>query len=189
MATVQVNGSALTGNGYGSYLEVNNDHGTIKANGSAASDILESVTTVTPKVATFASTVIENTETTKDYAGKAVSGGTFAHHHDRPISSLVTSELAGVSNDAIKTPGNDGDTIRSINKLEVLRTRKFTSAIRTNKYNRVTNTFDVGYPEVQVDVLATDEAATPTANVPGELTYMKGNVVPHNDNYKAKTNY
>lgn len=189
MATAQVNGSALTGNGYGSFLEANNAHGTMKANGTVASSVVESVTTPSPTVDAFASKVVEDTVTIKDYAGKAVSGGVFAHNHVKPISSLITDELAGISNDSIKTPGNDADTIRSINKLETLRTRKLTTAIRENKYNRYTNEFDAGYPEVVVDVLSTDEAATPTANVPGELTYMTGAKTPYNDNYKAKTNY
>lgn len=186
MATAQVNGSALTGNGYGSFLEANNAHGTMKANGT--STVVESVTTPSPVVDAFGSKVVENTVTVKDYAGKAVSAGVFAHNHVKPISSLITTELAGVNNDAIKTPGNDGDVVRSINKLEVLRTRKLTTAIRENKYNRYTNEFDAGYPQVTVDTLATDEAATPTTTVPGELTYMSGAKTPYNDNYKAKTN-
>jgi hypothetical protein len=187
MATAQVSGSALTNNGYGSFLEANNAHGTIKANGTVTSNVVESVTTPSPVVDTFGSKVIEDSVTVEDYAGKAVSGGVFAHNHVKPISSLITTEIAGVNSDAIKTPGNDGDVIRSINKLEVLRTRKLTSAIRANKYNRYTNEFDAGYPQVTVDTLATDDAATPTTSVPGELTYMQGAKTPYNDNYKAKT--
>lgn len=189
MATAQVNGSALTDNGYGSYAEAKNAHGTIRANGTATSNVVSSVKTVRPVVDAFGSKVVENTVTEKDYAGKAVSGGVFAHNHTKPISSLITDEIAGVSSDAIKTPGNDGDTIRSINKLETLRTRQFTASIRANKYNRYTNKFDAGYPVVSEDTLASDNAATPTASVPGELTYMKGAKTPFNDNYKAKTNY
>jgi hypothetical protein len=189
MATAQVNGSALTNNGYGSFLEANNAHGTMKANGTATSNIVESVTTPSPVVDAFASKVVEDTVTVKDYAGKAVSGGVFAHNHVKPISSLITDELAGLSNNSIKTPGNDQDTIRSINKLETLRTRKLTTAIRENKYNRYTNEFDAGYPQASVDTLATDEAAAPTSSVPGELTYMSGAKTPYNDNYKAKTSY
>jgi len=189
MATAQVNGSSLTGNGYGSFLEANNAHGTMKANGTPTSNIVESVTTPSPVVDAFASKVVEDSVTAKDYAGKAKSAGVFAHNHVKPISSLITTELAGISDNSILTPGNDGDVIRSINKLETLRTRKLTSAIRQNKYNRYTNEFDAGFPQVQVDTLASDNAATPTASVPGELTYMRGSKTPYNDNYKAKTNY
>lgn len=189
MATAQVNGSALTDNGYGSFLEANNAHGTMKANGTATSNVVESVKTPSPVVNAFASVVVEDTVTVKDYAGKAKSAGVFAHNHVKPISSLITTELAGLSDTSILTPGNDGDIIRSINKLETLRSRRFTTAIRENKYNRFTNEFDSGYPVVAVDSLATDEAASPTANIPGELTYMRGSKTPYNDNYAKKTNY
>jgi hypothetical protein len=189
MATAQVNGSALTGNGFGSFLEANNAHGTMKANGTATSNVLESVTTPDPKVAVFASTVIPDTTTQVDYAGKAVSAGTFAHNNTKPVSSLITDELAGVANSAIKTPGNDGDIIRSINKVESNASDLFTTALRANKYNRTTGEWDVGYPAATTISFSTDEAATPTAAVPGELTYMRGAKTPYNDNYKAKTNY
>jgi hypothetical protein len=36
---------------------------------------------------------------------------------------------------------------------------------------------------------ASDDAATPTRSVPGELTYMFGSVVPKQDDYKAKNSY
>ena len=189
MATVQVNGSSLTSTPYGSFSEAKNDNGTMKANGSSASNVMDQVKTVVGPVDAFGSKVVEDSVTIRDYAGKAVSGGTFAHNHTKPISSLITDELAGVSNNAIKTPGNDADVIRSINKLETLRTRRFTSAVRANKYNRVTNQFDAGFPVVAADSLASDHAANPTQSVPGELTYMRGSATPYNDNYKAKTNY
>lgn len=44
---------------------------------------------------------------------------------------------------------------------------------------------------VQMDgsTAATDDAASPTRSVPGELTYMFGSVVPKQDDYKAKNSY
>lgn len=200
MATAQVNGSALTNNGYGSFLEANNAHGTMKANGTATSNVVESVTTPGPKVSVFASTVIPDSTTDVDYAGKAVSAGTFAYNNTKPLSSLITTTIAGLSSDAIKTPGNDQDTIRSINKAENNTSDLFTTALRANKYNRTTGEWDAGYPAPETITPwnisgntdgngSTDEAATPTASVPGELTYMRGAKTPYNDNYKAKTNY
>ena len=189
MATAQVNGSALTDNGFGSFTQANNNHGTMKANGTATSNVVEGVTTPGPKVSVFASTVIPDSTTSVDYAGKAVSAGTFAHNHIKPISSLITDDIAGVSNNAIKTPGNDQDTIRSINKVESNASQLFTTALRANKYNRTTGQWDSGYPALTTISFDTDHTATPTASVPGELTYLRGGVVPYNDNYKAKTNY
>jgi hypothetical protein len=187
MATVQVNGSALTSTPYGSFSEANNDNGTMKANGSSSSNVMDQVKTVVGTVDAFGSKVVADSVTVVDYAGKAVSGGTFAYNNAKPISSLITNTIAGVSNTSILTPGNDGDTVRSINKVETVRTRRFTTAVRANKYNRVTNKFDSGFPVVAVDSVATDEAATPTRAVPGELTYRTGAKTPYNDNYKAKT--
>ena len=190
-AAKATDGTGLTMDQYGQYTgtDLKNKGGKIRANGTVSSGVVTSVTTPRPIVTTFASTVIEDSVTVKDYAGKAVSGGTFAHDHVKPISSLVTTELAGVANTSILTPGNDGDTIRSINKLETLRSRRFTTAIRANKYNRVTNTFDSGYPVVAVDTLASDNAAAPTAAIPGKLRYMSGSLTPTADNYAAKTVY
>ena len=188
MATVQVNGSSLTSTPYGSFSEANNDSGTMKANGSSSSNVMDQVKTVTGKVDAFGSKVVENSVTVVDYAGKAVSAGTFAYSNTKPISSLVTTTIAGVANTSILTPGNDGDTVRSINKVETVRSRRFTSAVRANKYNRVTNKFDAGFPVVAVDTVGADDAATPSRSVPGELTYMRGSTTPYNDNYKAKTN-
>ena len=188
MATAQVNGSSLTSTPYGSFSEAKNSNGTIRSNGTVSSKVVTSTRTVDPSVGVVGSVVVDNS-----WADKAVSGGVFAHNHTKPISSLITTELAGLTNNTIHSPGNDGDTIRSINKLETLRTRRFTTSVRLNKYNRFTNTFDAGYPVVAVDSLATDVAATPSRDYPGKLTYLAGGKVPvyGNDtysNYKRKTN-
>lgn len=192
-AAKATDGTNINAGPYGSYTTAKNSHGTIRANGTVSSGVVSSVRTVRPVVTTFASTVIEDTVTSKDYAGKAVSGGDFAHNHTKPIGHLVSDELAGVSTNVIKSPGNNNDVIRSINKLETLRTRRFTTAVRANKYNRVTDTWAAGYPAVAVDSLGNDVAATPTLSAPGQLTYMAGSVVPvfgnaANSAYKAKTN-
>ena len=184
MATAQVNGSALTGTPYGTFTQARNNNGTIRANGTVSSSVVTSTSTVDESVGVVGSVVVDN-----DWADKAVDEGVFAHNHVKPISSLVTTELAGLSNDAIKTPGNDGDTIRSINKFETNESDLLTTAIRENKYNRFTGAWDSGYPSGVTIAFSGDNAATPTAAVPGELTYMTGAKTPVNDEYAAKTNY
>lgn len=159
----------------------NNNGGTIRANGTVNSGVVSSVSTSNADVGVFASTPIDNS-----WADKAISGGTFAHNHTDPISALITSEIAGVADTSILNPGSKGN-VRSINSLVTLRTRRFTTAIRGNHYNRVTNTWDEGYPVVAVDSLSSDTATTPTAAVPGKLNYLSGSVVPTSDNYAAKT--
>ena len=184
MATAQVNGNALTSTPYGTFFQANNNNGIIRANGTVLSNVVDSTSTVNTSVGVIGSVVVDN-----DWVDKAVSEGTFAHNHVKPISALVTSELAGLNNDAIKSPGNDGDVIRSINKFETNEDSLFTTAIRENKYNRVTGEWDSGYPSGVTISFSGDDAASPTANIPGELTYMTGAKTPLNDDYAAKTNY
>ena len=181
--------TTATQGAYGSYSNARNNGGTIRANGTVSSGVATSVTTVRPVVDTFASTPIEASVTEKDYAAKAVDG-TFAHNHVKPIGHLLTNELAGnsVANSVIKSPGNNGNVIRSINKLETLRSRRFTTAVRANKYNRVTDTWAAGYPVVATDTLASDVAAAPTRSNPGRLVFKSGALVPGATSYKAKTN-
>lgn len=184
MATAQVNGSSLTSTPYGTFTQARNNNGTIRANGTVLSSVVDSTPTVDEGVGVVGSVVVDNS-----WADKAVSGGVFAHNHVKPISSLVTTELAGLANSAIKTPGNDGDTIRSINKFETNEDALFTTAIRGNHYNRVTGQWDSGYPSGVTIAFSGDNAATPTSAVPGELTYMTGAKTPVNDEYAKKTNY
>ncbi|NBQ16761.1 hypothetical protein EBU24_00395 [bacterium] len=181
-------GTNINAGEFGAYTTARNNRGVIRCNGTVNSGVVTSVKTVRPVVTTFGSTVIENSVTEKDYAGKAISGGTFAHNHVKPISSLITTEIAGVSTNVIKSPGNDGDTIRSINSLVTLRTRRFTTAIRANKYNRVTGEFDGGFPVVATDSLASDTAAAVTRSSPGKLVFLTGKKTPTSQNYSAKTN-
>jgi hypothetical protein len=130
----------------------------------------------------FASTVLDNGS-----ADEAVSAGTFAYNNSRPVAKRVSTTLSGVSNTVLQSGADQPGLIRSIHKLEVLRSRRLTTALRANKYNRSTGAWDAGYPVVAVDSLATDTAATPTRAVPGQLTYMSGaNPVTNND-YKKKT--
>jgi len=130
----------------------------------------------------FASTVLDNGS-----ADEALSAGTFAYNNTRPVAKRVSTTLSGVSNTVLQSGADQPGLIRSIHKLEVLRSRRLTTALRANKYNRSTGAWDAGYPVVAVDSLATDTAATPTRAVPGQLTYMSGaNPVTNND-YKKKT--
>lgn len=45
---------------------------------------------------------------------------------------------------------------------------------------------DANFVQMDGSSAATDDAASPTRSVPGELTYMFGSVIPKNDDYKAK---
>jgi hypothetical protein len=160
-----------------------NNRGTVARGGSVASGKLTNVSVSRYNTGVFASTVLDN-----GFADKALSSGTFAYNDKNGVAIRATSDLAGVSNTSLLTGANVPGITRSIHKLETLRTRRFTTAIRANKYNRYTGTFDSGYPVVATDTLATDNAASPTRSAPGQLTYRTGAKVPvMNNDYKAKT--
>lgn len=160
-----------------------NNSGAATRVGSGTSKKLTNVSTARTNTTVFASTVIDNT-----WADKALTGGTFAYNDPNGVAVRSTTDLAGVANNSLKSGASVPGLTRSIHKLEVLRTTKTASGIRANKYNRSTNTWDNGYPQVATDSLASDTAATPTRSVPGQLTYKLGQPVPvSNNDYKAKT--
>jgi len=188
MSTAKVDGTNYSIPPNRPYSGANQNNGTMKAN-NVTSTVINSISTSRPMTDVFGSTVIRDTETVIDSVSVAVSGGTFAALNDKPISSLITSELAGLSNDTIKTPGNDGDTIRSINKFETDQSALLATGFRENKLSIFTGQWESGYPSGVTVSFSSDDAANPTASVPGALTYRTGASNPVNDTYAAKTNY
>lgn len=173
MATQQVNGSAATAS------STKNNGGSVVNGGTTA--ILDSVDLGYSDVGVFGSAVTDGTD-----ADKALSAGTFSYNNQRPVAKRVTTTVSGTSNTFLQSGASKPDNVRSIHKLETVRTRRLTTAIRAGEWNIYAGTFGVD-PTVAVDTFATDEAATPTRSVPGELTYKTGAPVPVQDNYKAKT--
>lgn len=173
MATQQVNGSAVTA------TSTNNKGGAVVNGGTTT--LLDNVDLGYSNVGVFGTAVIDN-----DSANKALSAGTFSYNNDSPIAKRVTTTLSGVTNTVLRSGADQPGLIRSIHKLETLRTRRLTTAIRAGYWNIYSGSFTTP-PTVAVDSLSTDEAATPTRSVPGELTYKTGAPTPVNDNYKAKT--
>jgi hypothetical protein len=173
MATQQVDGSAVT------TTSTKNQGGAV-VNGGTTS-ILDTVNLGYSDVGVFGTAVIDNNS-----ADKALSAGTFSYNNQSPIAKRVTGELSGVANTVLQSGADQPGLIRSIHKLETLRTRRLTTAIRAGYWNIYTGAFSPA-PTVAVDSLSTDEAATPTRSVPGELVYKTGAPTPVQDNYKAKT--
>jgi hypothetical protein len=189
MATVQTNGSSAV-----TATSTLNNGGVMTANGSSGANILRSQSTATAQVGLYSNTVVDNAD-----ADKALSAGTFAYNNATPTAMKITTSLAGVSNDFLRSGANDTDGAKSINKLEVVRTRRITTAIRNNKWNEYSGEWEAGFPSGAVDAFwdigagsgvstSTDQAASPTRSVPGELVYLQGNPVPKLDDYKAKSN-
>lgn len=179
MAQIQQNGSSTTGNYYQG-TSTNNNSGAIIAGGLASTI----VTKRDPKgsnVGVFASVVVESSllgNTT------AIGAGTFAHDHTKPLTARVTTELAGVANEALSKPSNE--VTKSIHKLESVVTNKTATAFRAG-FNIYTGAFS-GAVSTVTDSLGSDVAANPTASVPGKLTYKLGKPVAVVSSYKAKTN-
>ena len=172
MATQQQNGSPVTG------TSTKNKGGAIVKAGAVNPTLATSVNVSNPDVGVFGSTVVPNNLTTNDYAAKSVAGNTFAKNTQRPQGERLTDPLKS----GALVPG----LIRGIHKLETLRTRRLTTAIRAGQWNIYTGQFSPA-PTVAVDSLATDSAATPTRSAPGDLVYKTGKPNPVVDAYKAKT--
>lgn len=168
---INAKGSGAGGNG-----------GAVARGGSVTSGLLDNVGVARYNTEVFASTVLDN-----DHANKVLNSGTFAYNDQSPVAKRLTTKLAGgVSNTTLLSGAAVPQNVRSIHKLETLRTQRITTAIRANKYNRYTGAWDAGFPANAVDSLNTDEAATPSRSVPGQLTYKTSAPLAVNDNYKAK---
>jgi hypothetical protein len=162
--------------------------GAVNNRGSAArvgssSSVLSNVVVSRDQTSIFGSTALDDS-----YSDKAVSAGTFRYNSQRPVGMRVSSSLAGVANTALRSGAGVPSQTRSINKRESFKVVRTATAIRTNKYNRYTNTFENGFPVSATETPGSDTAATPTRSAPGQLTYKLGQPVPvSNNDYKAKT--
>lgn len=190
MATVQTDGtSAVTAS------STVNDGGVAINVGSAAT-LLSNRTLGKADVSVFGSTVVS--DAVVDYADPALSGGTFAYNNNTPVGMRLTTTLAGgVSNTFLRSGASDLSSRRSIHRQEKVRTTRLTTAIRAGYWNiysgqwsttpttAVDNFWDIANDTTSVT--STDQAASPSRDVPGELTYKLGQPVPVSVDYVAKT--
>jgi hypothetical protein len=178
MATIQQGGAASTGT-YWSGSSTHNNHGTAKRVGTASS-VLGNSSLGRVNVGVFASTVIDG-----DYTDKAVSAGTIAHNHVKPITAKVTTELGGVASSALSTTANIPGQLRSINKRESFRSPGTATAFRAGYFSLYTGRFTVA-PTPVTENPGTDNAASPTRSVPGSMRFKSGAPVAVAKNYPAK---
>lgn len=174
MAIQQVDGNAVT------LSSTNNNGGSVLNGGSTAE--LTSLDLGYSNVGVFGSSVVDGTDT-----DKALSAGTFSYNNQSPVAKRLTDTISGVSNSYLQSGAAVPGNIRSIHKLEVLRTRKLTTAIRAGDWNIYSGQWTTE-PSIVVDTLESDDAASPSRNMPGELVYKTGAPVPVQDDYKPKTN-
>lgn len=178
MSTIQQNGAATTGT-YWSGSSTNNNRGTAK-NVGAASTVLANSALGAVDVGVFGSTVVDGADT-----DKAISAGTIAHNHVKPLTARVTTELGGVSNDALNTPANVPSQLRSINKRESYKSSGEATAFRAGYFNLYTGVYSPA-PTPVTENPGSDNAATPTRSVPGTLRFKTGAPVAVEQNYAAK---
>lgn len=178
MAAIQQNGSAVTGT-YWAGSSTSNNHGTAKNIGSQSS-VLENRSLGSVDVGVFGSTVVDGADT-----DKAISGGTIAHNHVKPLAARVTTELGGVDTDVLKTTANNPEQLRSINKRESYKSSGYATAFRAGYFNLYTGTWTTN-PTPTTENPGTDNAASPTRNVPGTLRFKTGASVAAQKNYAPK---
>jgi hypothetical protein len=130
-------------------------------------------------------TVFASTPYDGDDAGKSISAGSFAHDHPRGVILRSTTEIAGQSNNVLRSAGSSPILTRSINSIESASTVKTASAIRSNKYNRYTGQYEAGYPQTSTDSFGNDDAARSSRSAPGEFAYTLGKSAVQAD-YPAK---
>lgn len=210
MATVQLDGSSAV-----TASSTKNNGGTAVGIGGKGSDsvmtkALDVYQLADDVGASFGSIVVANDGTgaaTTDRAGvaKAVSAGTLAYTAGATEwivrGGNVTTTIGGVANTVLAGAGCDYDGKLATNDdiYQITTTRAIGSGNGTfDFYARPSTDITPNYTKgagagdlvefVQVDgtTAATDDAATPTRSVPGELTYRFGGPLPLQDDYKAK---
>lgn len=193
---------------------VKNDGGTVVAAGTLSDSPMTKVINVN-ELATgseYGSKVVTNDGSGGEFTDpqgviKAKTSGTFAYTPGKGENFLVVGagdtnagKINGTSSTVLTVPGGVSNAkVNQINKL--LTTRKIGS-YATASYNvlAVPSSGVVpgrvkgsgagnlsSYVATSGDFPATDDAASPTRAVPGELTYHFGKIAqPYNDVYKAK---
>lgn len=171
MAIAKVNGSAYSVPPNRTSSGSDNDGGVIAGvkGGTIASGKFSKVGVTRTNQTVFASTPYDG-----DNAGKAISAGTFAHDHPRGIIVRSTTEIAGQTNNTLRSGASVPGLTRSINSIESASTVKTASGIRSNKYNRYTGRWDNGYPQTSTDSFGNDDEVRVTRAAPGEFAYTLG---------------
>ncbi len=128
-----------------------------------------------------------------------------AYNNGDQIIVRVTSDIAGVSNNVLLAgASNSANASNSINQMATSFTYFYKTAVRTGGWNEFSGVFDPAVTssatgiwdnatdaDEAADLKAnnTDNAANPSAAVPGELIYRDGSPTPVQDDYKAKTSW
>lgn len=157
---------------------VKNVGGTAKQIGSS-STVLVSSNLGLNTVAT-GSVVVDGDDT-----NKAVDLGVFAYNNQTPIAKRLTSSLATVNNNVLRSGAAVPGLIKSVHKIESILTRRQATSIRDGNFNIYTGTFTVT-PSVALDTFHkavsgttyVDKVANVNPNNPGVAVYRTGAKIP-----------
>ncbi len=195
----------------------NRDGGTVLAGGTLGSDSPITKNLNTKDLATgteYGSKVVANDGTGgrfSDQAGvtTAKGAGTLAYNPSAGTNYIVlqagdnAGKINGTTSTVLTVPGADYDGSPRDMIHKVVKTYKYGS-YATASFNVLATAgsgmvpgrtkgsgagSSANFVQMNGSTAATDDTATPTRSVPGELTYMFGSVVPKNDDYKAKSSY
>jgi hypothetical protein len=146
----------------------------------------------------FGSTVIRDTVTSGDYAAVASSGSpNFAYNNQKPIAKRYSTTIAGTGNNILQSAAGSPGLIRSIHRIETLRTNRIATSVRNGAWNIFTGKFSP-LPTVAVDAwysnetnstsaTSTDSAASVSRDSTGSYSYKLGQKVPFTSGYEPKT--
>jgi hypothetical protein len=168
---------------------VDNDGGSLKANGSTNNTKFTKTPTPRKDLGVFGSTVIDS-----DNTDPALVLGLFAYNNSRPVGKKVASKINIVDNNFLMSGALVPRLIQSIRKMKVCvegcsdgtRTRQATKAMRNDRYNIYNNKFDAGFPLVVVDFFQEDKEASVNRTNTGGFIYKMGSL-PISKNYPVKT--
>jgi hypothetical protein len=193
MATAKVNGVNYTIPPNRSNSGAGGNGGASTKIGSGSSNLLDNVVVSYENLGVFGSTVLDN-----DVSDKALASGVFAYDNESPIAKKLTTTLSTVNNTVLRSGACQPALIRSIHRQEKVTSTRFATAFRagyfslyTGKYTTTPTTatdpfWDIGAGATSST--STDQAATPTREVPGELVYKLGKPEPVLVDYEEKTN-
>lgn len=194
--SVQQNGNETTGS-YWTGTSTKNVGGAV-INAGSTTTLVDNIALGSKDLGAFGSKVVQDTVTSGDYAAVASSGSTnFAYNNQKPIALRYTTTIAGTGNTTLRSGADTPGLVRSIHRMETVRTRRLTTAIRAGNWNIYSGQFSSA-PTVAVDnwysvsaqgtsTTSTDDAASPSRSAPGEFTLKLGQQLPVNSGYKPKT--
>lgn len=173
MATLQVNGSAVTASS-------TKNRGGVAIKAGSMSTTLTNRPVKAVNVGVYGSVVIDGTET-----DKALTSGVFAHSSRKPVAKRISDSLATVSNKTLLSGAAVPSLQTDINRLESVVTNKTSTAFRSGNFNLFTGKYSS--VASATDSFGNDTEARVTRTSPGRLVYRlgKGAVTV---GYKSKTN-